>query len=59
VLTYNFDPERWFDRECAVLEKALREGILDRAAYEAARDGLQQKLDALWDRLDGSYRLPE
>lgn len=45
--------------ECAALEKALREGLLDRAAYEAALDGLQQKLDALWDRLDGSYRLPE
>lgn len=58
-MTYNFDPERWFDREWAVLEKALREGILDRAAYEAALYGLQQKLDALWDRLDGSYRLPE
>jgi pyrroloquinoline quinone (PQQ) biosynthesis protein C len=58
-LTYNFDPERWFDMECAALENALREGILDRAAYETALDGLQQKLDALWDRLDGSYRLPE
>ena len=59
MLTYNFDPERWFDIECTALEKALREGILDRAAYEMALDGLQQKLDALWDRLDGSYRLPE
>jgi len=58
-LTYNFDPERWFDRECAALEKDLREGILDRAAFEAALDGLQQKLDDLWDRLGGSYRLLE
>jgi predicted RNA-binding protein associated with RNAse of E/G family len=58
VLTYNFDPERWFDMECDALEKALREGLIDRADYEAALDGLQQKLDDLWDRLDGSYRLP-
>ena len=58
-MTYNFDPERWFDMECAALEKAFREGILDRAAYDAALDGLQQKLGTLWDRLDGSYRLPE
>ena len=58
-MTYNFDPERWFDMECAALEKAWHEGLLDRADYEAALDGLQQTLDDLWDRLDGSYRLPE
>jgi len=57
-MTYNFDPERWFDRESAALEKAFREGALDQDAYAAARETLQQKLDALWDRLDGSYQLP-
>jgi len=59
ALTYNFDPERWFDIERAALEKAFREGTLHRAAYDAALDSLQQKLDTLWDGLDGSYRLPE
>lgn len=58
AMTYNFDPERWFDMESAALEKAFREGALDQEAYEAARETLLQKLDALWDRLDGSYRLP-
>jgi hypothetical protein len=57
-MTYNFDPEGWFDRESAALEKAFREGALDQDAYEAAMETLQQKLEALWDRLDGSYRLP-
>ena len=57
-MTYNFDPEQWFDIESAALEKAFREGTLDRDAYEAALDALQQQLDALWDHLDGSYRLP-
>ncbi len=57
-MTYNFDPERWYDIERAALEKARREKTLDRAAYEAALDRLQQKLDAMWDRLDGNYRLP-
>ena len=57
-MTYNFDPERWFDIESAALEKALREGTLDRDGYDEALDALQQKLDALWDNLDGSYRLP-
>ena len=57
-MTYNFDPERWFDIESAALAKAFRDGALDQDAYAAARETLQQKLDALWDRLDGSYQLP-
>lgn len=57
-MTYNFDPERWFAIESAALEKAFREGTLDREAYDEALDALQQKLDALWDGLDGSYQLP-
>ena len=35
-MTYNFDPERWFDIEATALEKSLRDGALDRDAYEAA-----------------------
>lgn len=58
-MTYNFDPERWFDMESAALETAFLEGALDRVVYEAARETLQQKLEALWERLDGSYQLPE
>ena len=58
-MTYNFDPERWFDMESAALEAAFLEGALDRVVYEAARETLQQKLEALWERLDGSYQLPE
>lgn len=58
ALTYNFDPERWYDIESATLEKALHAGTLDREVYDAALEALQQKLEALWDTLDGSYRLP-
>ncbi len=57
-MTYNFDPERWYAIEREALERFYREGRMDAAAYEAALERLQHKLDALWDRLDGSYRLP-
>jgi hypothetical protein len=57
-MTYNFDPERWYDNERDAIERAHRAGRLDRAAYEAALDRLQQRFDDLWDRLDGSYQLP-
>jgi hypothetical protein len=58
-MTYNFDPERWYDNERDALDKAHRDGRLDRTAYEAELDRLQQQLDTIWDRLDGSYRLPD
>jgi hypothetical protein len=57
-MTYNFDPDRWYDNEQDALERAYRAGQLDRSAYETALDRLQRRLDDLWDRLDGSYRLP-
>jgi hypothetical protein len=57
-MTYNFDPDRWYDNERDALERAHRMRQLDRSAYEAALERLQQKLDDLWDRLDGSYQLP-
>jgi hypothetical protein len=57
-MTYNFDPERWYANEREVLEREHRAGRLDWTAYEAGLERLQQKLDDLWDRLDGSYRLP-
>jgi hypothetical protein len=58
-MTYDFDTERWFDMERAALEKDFRKGALDRNAYHAALDNLQRKLEALWDRLDGSYQIPK
>lgn len=57
-MTYNFDPERWFEIESDALARSFREGRLDRIAYETPLDSLQQRLDALWARLDGSYCLP-
>lgn len=57
-MTYNFDPERWYAIEQAALDRACRDGKMNRAAYELACQRLQERLDALWERLDGSYRLP-
>ena len=35
-MTYNFDPDRWYDNELAVLKERLRTGELDAQKYEAA-----------------------
>jgi len=55
-MTYNFDPDRWFDNEKAYLELRRRRGQLTEAAFHEALAVLQRRYDEMWKRLDGSYR---
>jgi hypothetical protein len=57
-MTYNFDPERWYDNERAVLEKKRAEEKLSETQFEQALDDLDRRYEAMLDRLDGTYRLP-
>ncbi|BBO71329.1 hypothetical protein DSCA_52590 [Desulfosarcina alkanivorans] len=56
-MTYNFDPDRWYDNELAVLDDQLKTGRISPAAYEAAKDELEGRYDAMVARLDGTYRI--
>ena len=58
-MTYNFDPEKWYDMERNVLDRCLEEGELDRQAYEKALDALDRRYEEMLDRLDGSYEIPK
>ena len=58
-MTYNFDPDRWYDNELAVLKERLRTGELDAQKYEAAVADLDRRYDEMVDRLDGSYQIPK
>ena len=57
-MTYNFDPDRWYDNELAVLERAFREGRLDEAAFDKQKERLMHRYDDMVARLDGTYRMP-
>lgn len=58
-MTYNFDPEQWYDRESAALEARRRsDPAMDDAAFQRALDDLEQRYEAMLRRLDGTYRLP-
>jgi hypothetical protein len=35
-MTYNFDPDRWYDNELAVLKQRRKEGELGDQEYEQA-----------------------
>ena len=57
-MTYNFDPQRWYDNELALLEHHLKSGKLDRQQYDAAVEDLSRRFEQMLDRLDGTYQLP-
>lgn len=58
-MTYNFDPEKWYERELTLLEAHLKEGKIDADAYRSALDALDRQYDEMLKRLDGSYQIPE
>ncbi len=58
VMTYNFDPDRWYETQRALIEARLRDGELDARAYESAVEELDARYEAMLDRLDGSFKLP-
>lgn len=57
-MTYNFDPDQWYDNELALLQAALRNGTLSDTDYDLAVETLDRRHQAMWERLDGSYRIP-
>ena len=58
-MTYNFDPDRWYDIECAALKAEHDSGKISIKEYEKALADLNRRYDAMWERLDGSYRIPK
>ncbi|MDX2501147.1 MAG: hypothetical protein QNL14_11670 [Deltaproteobacteria bacterium] len=57
-MTYNFDPERWYDNERLAIEGDFQSGKLNAREYQAAIDDLDDRYDEMVDRLDGTYQLP-
>ena len=58
-MTYNFDPERWYDNERAALELELKTGKINEKQYKKALADIEQRYDDMIDRLDGTYQVPE
>ena len=54
-MNYNFDPERWYDKEIDALKAQLKSGAITRQEFEIACDQLQEDYDKMLDRLNGQY----
>jgi hypothetical protein len=57
-MTYNFDPDRWYENEYDVLKVRRERGEFAEAEFKAAVDQLLRRYDEMTARLDGTYQLP-
>lgn len=57
-MTYNFDPERWYDDERSLIEVRFKEGEIDSQQYQDALRELDRRYDEMLHRLDGTFQIP-
>jgi hypothetical protein len=57
-VTYNFDPDRWYENERLVIDERFRSGKVNAREYQDAIDDLDCRYDDMLDRLDGTYQIP-
>ena len=58
-MTYNFDPDRWYDDERGILDARLRAGGMSAQEYKQALSALERRYDEMLQRLDGTYQIPQ
>ena len=57
-MTYNFDPDRWYEAHRRVLVERHRRAELDEAELAAALADLERRYEEMLERLDGTYEIP-
>jgi hypothetical protein len=57
-VTYNFDPDRWYENHRALLDARRERGELSDAELAAAIEDLDRRYEEMVARLDGSFQLP-
>ena len=58
-MTYNFDPDRWYDDERSTLDARLKAGEMSERKYKDALAALERRYDEMLLRLDGTYQIPK
>ena len=57
-MTYNFDPEKWYENHRRALLARRERGELDERAFAEALDELDRRFEEMLTRLDGLFQLP-
>jgi len=56
-VTYNFDPDKWYDDELFLIQSKLETGEIKQNEYDVAVEILDKKLEEMRKRLDGTYQV--
>lgn len=57
-MTYNFDAEKWYGNQKALLAARRERGELSDAEFALAVEELDRRYDEMVARLDGTFQLP-
>ncbi len=56
-MTYNFDPDKWYEHEMFILQAKQEQGKISLENYALAEEDLDRRLSDMWARLDGTYQV--
>ena len=56
-MTYNFDPDRWYEDQRLRLDFLRRNGELTEEAYQASLADLDRRFEQMLRRLDNTFEL--
>jgi len=58
-MTYNFDPDRWYEDRRRALQARRDAGEIDDAGLSVELEDLDRRHDEMVKRLDGTFQLPK
>jgi hypothetical protein len=58
LMTYNFDPDQWYEKEIAFLENSYKCGKISEKEFKQAIEELNKRHEDMWNRIDGTYQIP-
>jgi hypothetical protein len=57
-MTYNFDADRWYENQRAILDGRKARGELDEQAFQRELERLGERYDDMVNRMAGPFELP-
>ena len=57
-MTYNFDPEQWYETQVKNLNHRLDIGEIDKITFGMQLKDLERRFNDMVERLQGTYSLP-
>ena len=57
-MTYNFDPDKWYENEIVFLKHNYKSGEISEQEYKESLEKLSKRHGDMWHRLDGTYQIP-